>query len=442
MRKSWGKSHVATPGFTALAAILFLAAFSLRADDSTNLEQQISVLRQQNALLQQQVQQQSSQLDSLSKKVQDLETANTQHENAAPENASPKEGGFSLGKVNLSGEGGVAFFDTGRDGFAPQSDFRVDEARLYLDAPIWKEVYFHSEVDLATRENVNLNVQLNELYLDAQDISQLWGQDNQLNFRAGRIDVPFGEEYLTRNVIDNPLISRSITDIWGVDPGVEAYGSVDRFSYVLAVQNGGGNGVQDFDGDKSVAGRIGFDPTHWLHLSVSGMRTGNLNVQQDGTSQLWFGSGFFRSIGSPATTRFQANLAEGDVTAHWRSGHVSAFGGFARYSDNDPASDNSRNLFYYSVEGVQNLPKKFYAAARFSQIMSGQGYPLVGYGNFNEYFFQDISTQLWRLSLGLGYRFDEDLIIKAEYSLEQGSETDGESRDHENFLGTEAAFKF
>jgi hypothetical protein len=357
MRISQGTSHTARVAVTALTVLFSFITVS-RAND-TNLEQQIDVLRQQNALLQQQVQNQSSLLDSLTKKVEDLEAANTQHENAVAENPPEKQGGFSLGKVNLSAEGGVAFFNTGSEGFSPQSDFRVDEARLFLDAPIWDEVYFHGEVDAATRENPNLNVQLNELYLDAQDISQIWGQDNQLNLRAGRIFFPFGEEYLNRNVIDDPLISRSLTDIWGVSPGIEAYGSFNQISYYLAVQNGSGaNGVQDFDGDKSVTGKVGFDPYPWLHLSVSGMRTGNLNVQQDMNSALWFADGFFNSLGSPETTRFQAYLTEGDLTVRWRSGHVSAFGGYALYSDNDPTSDNGRNIFYYSVEGVQNLPKK------------------------------------------------------------------------------------
>ena len=29
------------------------------------------------------------------------------------------------------------------------------------------------------------------------------------NVRAGRLNIPFGEEYQTRNAIDNPLVSRS-----------------------------------------------------------------------------------------------------------------------------------------------------------------------------------------------------------------------------------------
>jgi hypothetical protein len=440
MRKiKWGKSHAARLGVIASTVFFSFSAGPLLADD-TNLEQEVSELRQQNAILQQQVQQQSSLLDSLAKKVQDLETQSAEHE-AAAENSNGKQGGFSLGKVNLSGEGGVAFFDTGSDGFVPESDFRVDEARLFLDAPIWNEVYFHTEVDLITRENPSLNAQLNELYLDAQDISQLWGQDNQFNLRAGRIYFPFGEEYLSRNAIDDPLISRSLSDIWGVSPGIEAYGSFDELSYFLAVQNGYNAFPQDIEGDKSITGKVGYDPFPWLHLSVSGMRTGTLHAQNDVYSAVWFGDSLFSSIGSAATTRFQAYLTEGDISAHWHSGYVSAFGGYMLYSDNDPTSDNGRNIFYYSVEGVQNLPKKFYAAARFSEILAGEGFPIVGYGNFGEY-SEDLSTQLWRLSLGLGYRFSDDLIIKAEYSMEQGLETDGEERDHEDFLGTEAAFQF
>lgn len=401
-------------------------------------------LREQNDVLQKRLQKQGDLLDTLTQKVRELETAGVEHENAASENhAGPTTGGLNFGKVNISGEGGVAFFNTGAEGFAPNSDFRVDEARLFVEAPIWKGVYFYGETDLATRENTDLNLNLGELYLDFQDVSQLWGKDNQLNFRAGRMDIPFGEEYLTRNVIDDPLISHSLSDLWGMDPGVELYGSAGKFSYVVAVQNGSGaNGVQDFDGDKSVAGRIGYDPVHWLHFSVSGMRTGDLNVPNDKHSALWFGNGFFRSLGSAATTTFHADLVEGDVSANWSGGHVSAFGGYARYGDNDPAADNGRDIFYYSVEGVQQLPHKFYAAARFSEIMADKGLPIVGYGNFGDYFYNNLSTELWRLSLGIGYRFSDWLVIKTEYSFERGKEVDGDRREHEDFFGTEAAFQF
>ncbi|HEY4953032.1 MAG TPA: hypothetical protein VII71_06565 [Verrucomicrobiae bacterium] len=426
----------------AVAALLLLVCATPVGAAATNLEEQIRLLQQQNALLQQQLQKQGGALNALTKKVQDLEAADAGQGNSAPENSAPAIGGYNFGKVNLSGEGGVAFFNTGRAGFAPQSEFRVDEARLFVEAPVWQEVYFFGEADLATRENVNLNLQLGELYLDFEDVSQWWGRDHQLNGRAGRLNIPFGEEYLERNAIDNPLISHSLSDLWGFDPGVELYGSLGRFSYVLAVQNGGGaNGVQDFDGDKSVVGKICFDPDRHWHFSVSGMRTGDVSAQKDFTSAEWFGNGFFQSLGSPATSEFHANLLEGDVTGRWSSGHVSAFGGYVRYDDNDPAADNGRDIFYYSVEGVQQLPKNFYAAARFSDILADKGVPVVGEGNPNAY-FSSLTTGLWRLSLGIGYHFSDRLVIKTEYTFEHGRQVSGTARDHEDFFGTEAAFKF
>jgi hypothetical protein len=223
---------------------------------------------------------------------------------------------------------------------------------------------------------------------------------------------------------------------------VELYGRLGKFSYVVAVQNGGGNGVQDFDGDKAVVGRVSYDPNASWHFSLSGMRTGNLNVNQDYTSAVWFGNGWFRSIGSPATTKFHATAVEGDLTARWKTGHLSAFGGYARYNDNDPAADNSRDIFYYAVEAEQNLAHKFYVATRFSQILAPNGYPLVGFGNMAQYFGGNPTTSLWRFSFGGGYRFSERLALKVEYSLERGSQVGGGYRDHEDFIGTEAVFRF
>lgn len=430
----------ATPKFFLLPVAGLLLCVTMVRADNTNLEEEVRLLREQNAGLQKQVQKQGDLLEALAQKVKDLEGAR-ENPSATADETVLAQSGLNFGKVNLSGEGGLAFFNTGSEGFAPHSEFRVDEARLFIEAPIWREVYFYSDVDLATRENTDLGLYLNELYLDFEDVSQLWGRDSQLNVRAGRLNIPFGEEYLTRNAIDNPLISHSMSDLWGVDPGVELYGAAGKFNYVVAVQNGGGSGVQDFTGDKSVAGRIGFDPGRHWHFSVSGMRTGDIDAQDEFTSAEWFGTGFFQSLGSPATTRFHVDAVEGDVTARWQNGQVSAFGGYARYGDNDPAAHNGRDIFYYSIEGVQQLPKKFFAAARFSQILADQGVPVVGYGSSDEY-FSSLTTELWRLSLGLGYRFSDRLVLKTEYSFERGRELGGEKRNQEDFFGTEAAFKF
>jgi len=419
----------------------FLGSATLLSAGDTNLEQQVELLREQNAMLLQQLQRQSQSLDALTQKVQDLETANAGREAATAGDATRPGNGFNFGKVILGGEGGVGFSKTGPEGFAPNSEFTVNEARLFLEAPIWKDVYFYCEVDLATPENHNTQVYLGELYVDFENVSQLWGRDGQLNVRAGRMNVPFGEEYLTRNAIDNPLILNSVSDFWAVDPGIGIYGASGKFSYVVAVQNGGGNGVQDDNDDKSVAGRISFDPDpHW-HFSMSGMRTGNVSAQNGGLSAEWFGNGFFQSIGSSSTTTFSVNAVELDLTARWANGYVKAFSGYAEYGDNDPTRGNGRDIFYYSAELVQHLSKNVYGVIRFSEAIADQGIPIVGNGNSGDY-FSALTTDLWRLSLGLGYRFSDRLVIKTEYSFEGGQQVNGESRNQENFFGTEIAFKF
>ncbi|HTR42233.1 MAG TPA: hypothetical protein VMH87_11515 [Pseudomonadales bacterium] len=427
----------------------FILVFTARSShgEDANLEQEVHALQQQNALLQQQLEKQNQSIETLSKKVQELETASSEHENTGTQNAPPEApSGYNFGKVNLSGEGGVGLFKTGPQGFSPDANFRIDEARLFLEAPIWKEVYFQGEVDLATRENDNLNVQLGELYLDAQDISDLWGRDGQLNLRAGRMYYPFGEEYLRRYTIDDPLISHSIPDIWGYGTGLEAYGDLGKFNYTVAVQEASGvNGVTDFNSNEQVTGRIGYKPNKHWDFSVSATRTGNLSAQNDVVSSLWFGNTLFESLGGPGTTTFNVGMVEGDVTtrwSQWSGGYIHAFGGAGRYDDNDPAANNARDFFYYAVEGVQNLPKKFYVATQFSQAFSDKGMPIVGFGSYDNFGFPTLTTDLWRWSLGLGYRFSDQLLIKTEYAFEGGQDIGGQARNQENFFGTEAAFKF
>ena len=420
----------------------------MHAEEPASVQQQLQELRQANTALQQQLREQKSVIDLLSHQVVELQTARTDRDRQLAElkegnTPPPAAGGFNLGNVHISGEGGVSFFNTGTEGFAPHAEFRVDEAKLFIEAPLWENVYFFTELNLAQREYSDLYVNVGELYVDFEDVSLLWNRERQLNVRAGRLDIPFGEEYLHRDAIDNPLISHSLSDFWGVDEGVELYGAFGKFNYAVAVQNGGNSDTRDFNRDKSVAGRIGFDPNRWLHLSVSAMRTGDLDVNNDGVSAMWFGSGFFRSLaaGSGATL-FHANLVEGDVVVKWSRGQLGMFGGAACYDDNAPAGGNRRTVYYYSIEARQQLVRKLYAAARFSQILAANGVPIVGNGDFGNYFYGPLTKDIWRLSLGLGYRFSENLLLKTEYSIERGHEVGGDTRDQEDLFAVEAALKF
>lgn len=422
------------------------------ATEAPITQEQFLILQRQNEILQQQLHQQQETIDLLTHKVSEIQGASAQQDRELSElkteNKPGKEamsemaGPLHLGKVDISGEGGVAFFHSQSKGATPNAEFRIDEAKIFIEAPIWNDVYFFTELNLAAREETDLNLRVGELYLDFENVSQLWGRDRMLNLRVGRFYIPFGEEYQNRFAIANPLISHSVSDLWGADEGVEVYGALGKAQYILAVQNGGAATTRDFNADKAVAGRVGYDPTKWLHLSVSGMRTGDLDAVNDGISELWFANGWIRSIGSGNTTRFHANLVEGDVRLRFPGWAMRAAGGYINYGDNDPVGSNQRDVYYYYVEGVKDITKQFYGAARFSEILAPGGFPIVGNGDMGTYFGPVLTTEYWRLSLGLGYRFSSNLLVKGEYSINQGRELGGEKRNHENVFAMEAAFKF
>jgi hypothetical protein len=65
-------------------------------------------------------------------------------------------------------------------------------------------------------------------------------------------------------------------------------------------------------------------------------------------------------------------------------------------------------------------------------------------GDFESFFFNIalLTTELWRLSVGPGYRIGKHALIKAEYTFERGQQLNGEKRENEDFWGAEVALKF
>jgi hypothetical protein len=395
---------------------------------SADTEDRLKQLEQQNQALQQKLSQQQTLIDDLARKLSKVEDKKS--EPAAEGDDSAAKRGYSLGQVRLSGEGGMGIFHTSNLGRYNHADFRVDEAKLFVEAPLWENyVFAFAELDLVTRERQVLpapsdeNFHLGEIYVDFEGVSRLWNRPGMLGLRVGRIDLPFGEEYISRDAIDNPLISHSLTDIWGIDEGVELYGAMGQVDYVFAVQNGGHPALADFNRDKALTGRLGLRPNKWLRVSGSAMRTGALDVVNDKMSELWFGNGFVRNIGFTATT-FSANVYEGDVQVTWKSGHVKAAGGLVQARDNSPAAAKTdRDVYYYYVEALQRLPQipKLYAAARVSQLFADKGFPVVGNGQFGSYFYTPslMTDRMLRISVGPGYQFSEHLAVKLEYTLDR-----------------------
>jgi hypothetical protein len=435
------------PLFCALIAGLTLAPGVGPAGAKEVTDQELGELLAQNRDLQQQVQKQQKQIDELRQRLDKLQNASARPEPEfsppRPEPEPPARVGSLVSgaghEIRISGETGLAFFSSGPDGAYPKSEFHVDEARIFLEAPVWKNVYFFTGLELATRESGDGYLRAGELYADIEDVLAS-GRDARLSLRIGRFNIPFGEEYQYRSVLTNPLITHSMADLWGYDTGVQLYGSLGRLQYNFAVQNGGINR------DKSLTARLSFDPVKSLHLSASAHRTGTVDAMDDVFSSIWFGGGFFGALNPAVTTRtFKADLFEFDATWLWKGGHIRAAGGTAQFDEDNGTADNSRRFHYYSLEAEQQIVDRLYGAARYSEVRVPGGYRLMGEGDAKDYFwnpYAPLTTDLQRLSVGLRYQFGPPLVWKLEYSWERGHLVNGLLRDAEDLFSTEIGIKF
>ena len=442
-------SHFGRLPLTTLA-LLLLGVSPVAAAEVDSVEAELRALRSQNAALKAQVERQQAMIEEFARRHAALRT-----EPAAPApSASPRPPEQApariaaentatptqrLGKLQLSGEGAVAYFGGQRNALFSKDVLRLDEVKLFLEGPLGWNTYLFSEVDIFNRDSVNNALRAGELYLDLEGISRLWGREGQMSLRLGRVDIPFGEEYAQRDAIDNPLISHSIADFWGVDEGIEAYGAIGPLQYVAAVQNGGTNYAFDFTSSKATTLRLGFDPAPGLHMSLSGLRTGRIAHATDTRAEIWFGNDWIRRRAGSTAVCFWADAIGGDVRKTFRFGHIAASAGRIRYRDDDPTRRFNTSATYASIEAVARTSRQLHFGSRFSLVDSEKGFNVPGDGQNPS---PRATEHLWRLSLGTGYQLAPQLLLKGEYSFNRGRWLGGARRENENQIATEAAFKF
>ncbi len=387
---------------------------------SPEIEERLSRLEQENRELQRQ-------LEALAEPV-------TASADTAPSLSS---------RWRLGGQAGVGFFHSGPEGEYPEGDFRIDDARLQLDVMIADHVYGFIEAEFTERESPDENMRVGSLFVDVEDIASDHLGRGALVLRVGRFPIPFGEEYKHRYPAENPLISHSLADFWGVDEGVAVFGKAGRIDYIVAVQNGGY--AQTFDGnsDKSVTGRVGYEPVAALRISLSAMRTGDLDVEKDELGEIWFGDDFLRPQSGPEQDGvFSAEFYQADVRWSWKHGHIAGAGGYMNYREDTDISTEGRTAWYASLEVVQDLTRSVYAAARGSLIDPDSSFCIPGLSPIRDDATSFQVTKIWRTGLGLGWRIQQDLTFKAEYVWERGELIDGARLDEQDMAAAEIAFAF
>lgn len=379
-------------------------------------------------------------IDQLERRIRDLEA----NQPAAPD-ASGSAGWTR--KVRLGGSADAGYFGGQENSLFDNDAFLVWDARLFVDAQlgeniglgertIFRNVALTFEWDLVRLGDLENRV--GELYADFQG---LLGQD-ALNFQLGRFQIPVGEAYLrySQGYAYRPFVSNPVGGPWWWDEGIRIYGTSPEksFGFVASVTDGDTPFNTDASGDKQVTLKLIWQPWEWLHLSASGLRSGQIgSASSPASGALWLGETWARPLGAGSTVpsyqggvevadgpnRYEDTwLAAGDAIFDFED-KARVWLAYGRYTMNAKgASSYDRVLHYWIAETLlrgawlTETLRPFYLGLRANALGTyddGEGYLLDSRrGSSLGYNMQSLTAY----SAVLGWELSQNLRLRAEYT--------------------------
>jgi len=337
--------------------------------------------------------------------------------------------------VKLTGFGAAGYLDSGDDGTRPNGGFLIKEASLFLDLDVWDEASVFVEVQTnRLAKDASLFVRTGEVYIHAPNVLSSWRQD-LLGIKVGRFDIPFGEEYLYQDAIDNPLISTSAAYPYGFDEGILFHGIAREVGWIVSIADGTDERSAEDHADKAINGKLYGSLGPGVYLSSSIMKNGKAQK-----SAFEFGGSHFQPVGASHASQVGESPSQMvdailyQVDGRFEFGDrviLSTFAGQAHVDDKENEFD--RRLRWFSLEPRVDLSQSMYAIVRFSEIGT--------YDNLEGYHFDGKSTGggngaygydtklLRRVSAGFGWQVNPRLVAKLEvgwddFHLIEGSKLD------------------
>ena len=275
--------------------------------------------------------------------------------------------------VQIGGFAAAGLYDTGDAGTRTNATFEVKEASLFVEAYAWEDVSFFIELQTSRLGKDNqIFARTGESYLHFRNLTLT--DDLSFGLKIGRFDIPFGEEYLQQDAIDNPLITTSAAYPYGWDEGLLLYGSLGPVDWIAAVTDGTDDRSLEDNPEKAWNLKLYGTPTESTYLSLSLMKNGD-----SAESGLEFGGSHFQPVGSEhnstlgdsGSSTVDSVLAELDGRYRFElsdslSGHLALAIGVASVEDIDPVFD--RDLRWLSIEPLLSFSRQWYLAARYSEI--------------------------------------------------------------------------
>lgn len=346
-------------------------------------------------------------------------------------------------KLDITGFAAAGYYKTEANGLLPYGHFTVKEASLFFESEVAEDMAFFLEWQAIRLKDEDKKVagQTAEAYLHLKNVLKAQG-DDLLGIKLGRFDLPYGEEYLFQDAIDNPLISLSVSWPYGWDEGILFYGTAHNVGWVLSLTDGHDDRSTDDHPSLAYNGKIYGDLAPNLYGSLSYMHNGRTSE----SAMEFAGTHLTSPAGTTAQTEssmWEANLKY-SIPSSW---HLWVNYGSVQAKDKANPTAN-RNFSYYTVEPLYHLNDNLFLVARYSAIgtfKSDKGYNFDGkpYAKGDQYGYN--TSSLSRSSLGIGHKLNTNSILKAEYARHDFNAIDGATQPVDkkhDFYGVELAVKF
>lgn len=416
-------------------------------------------------------------VDKLEQRIDDLESARPSSGYASGGGAGPASW---ADRVRISGSTSLDYLSgQGTYGLYDHGAMNVWDSRFFLDADLARDVKlgdgvafrdagFTFEWNLVRLGYLANNV--GDVYVDFRNI----GDQSWLNFQAGRFQIPFGENYLRfgRGYPSDPFVALSAPPPWFWDEGVKLWGTAmeGKLGYAFAVTDGEGGLNNPTNGSQQLSLKLMADPTEWLHLSVSGLRTGVLGTNSSPAfAALWFGEMIPRAFGGGSN---QQSFQDGQPVGPGpnKLAGITVIGGDAIFklpdtrlwlSYGDARIDSAHGTFYdrsliywlaelqFQLHAISPSLGESYIALRGSGLgtySDNKGYLYdFRYGNSVGYNMSSFDA----FAIALGVPVGDHVLMKVQYAIQKiglvrGVTDDNikEAADDANFFGAEIGVHF
>ena len=333
----------------------------------------------------------------------------------------------ALSKLKLKGRAAIGFFDSGKAGSFPAGSFEVPDGKIQFsfDPDSINTVVMRMNFSNATLSTPNLDY----LFLQSKDfLPALKNTPFSLSSRLGRFKLGFGEESWSDNRVEGVLPSNSAAASSVSDEGIELNGKIklDKIKianytfrplgWVASISNGTTGVSTDNSAAKAAFGKLYYSPIDPLYLSFSYYDSGNLGTVNSDFSIAGLAStpvtgGTWQRNAWEAFARYDFGKGKKplDPPAYSDSKAILRLS----YGEFDDSSSTTRSGNFGFVEGTYNLTKKIYTAGRYSFVdLNGDKTASLNSVTTNKYD---------RYSLGFGYRWSENTIVKLGYDWNKNS---------------------